>query len=259
MMGLEKFSLEGKVAVITGSGRSIGKGIALCMAECGADIVSTARTVEEIEQTASEVRAMGREAIAVPVDARDPDKVNAMVEKVVEKFGRIDILVNNAGTPTQWDGIDVTESGWDALIRENLKTTFLCTHAVSKVMRDKGTPGSIINISTTSSVGADPGNVAYGAAKAAVNSYTQSCAVALAPYGIRVNAVLPGQTEHPVSIAFSHFDDPEVRAKAEGRIPLGRLGKPEDVAWACVYLSSEAAEFITGVLLPVSGGAGSSH
>jgi NAD(P)-dependent dehydrogenase (short-subunit alcohol dehydrogenase family) len=258
-MSLNKFSLEGKVAIVTGSGRSIGKGIALCMAECGADIVCTARTESEIEQTAKEVRAMGRKAIAVPFDARDAEKVNAMVETVAEEFGRVDILVNNAGTPTQWDGIDVTEKGWDALIRENLKTTFLCTQAVHQVMRDRGTKGSIINISTTSSIGSDSGNVASGAAKAAVNSYTQSCAVALAPYGIRVNAILPGQTEHPVSIAFSHFDDPEIRAKAVGRIPLGRLGLPEDIGWACVFLASDAAEFITGALLPVCGGAGLEH
>ncbi|MFC2069755.1 SDR family NAD(P)-dependent oxidoreductase [Chloroflexota bacterium] len=254
-MGLEKFSLEGKIAIITGSGRSIGKGMALCMAECGADIVSTARTVEEIEQTAAEVKAMGRKAIAVPFDARDSEKVNAMVDKAVKEFGRIDVLVNNAGTPTEWDNLDVKEKGWDALIRENLSTTFLCTQAVSRVMRDKNTKGSIINISTTSSLGADPGNIAYGAAKAAVNSFTQSCAVLLAPHGIRVNCLLPGQTEHPVSIAFSHFDDPEVRAAAEGRVPLGRLGTPEDVGWACVYLASDAAAYITGVLLPVCGGA----
>ncbi|MFC2021334.1 SDR family NAD(P)-dependent oxidoreductase [Chloroflexota bacterium] len=259
MMGLEKFSLEGKVALITGSGRSIGKGIALCMAECGADIVNTARTVEEIEQTAAEVKAMGRKSIAIPFDARESELVNAMVEKAVEEFGRIDILVNNAGTPTKWDKLDVKEKGWDALINENLKTTFLCTQAVSRVMRDKNTKGSIINISSTSAVGANPGGLAYGAAKAAVNSYTQSCAVVLAPYGIRVNCILPGSTEHPVSIAFSHLDDPEVRAAAERRIPLGRLGTPEDIGWACVYLASDAAAHITGVLLPVCGGPSSRH
>jgi NAD(P)-dependent dehydrogenase (short-subunit alcohol dehydrogenase family) len=254
-MGLEKFSLGGKIALITGSGRSIGKGIALCMAECGADIISTARTVEEIEQTATEVRAMGRKAIAVPFDAREIEQVNNVVARAVEEFGRIDILVNNVGTPTQWDNLDVKEKGWDALIRENLKTTFLCTQAVSRVMRDKGTKGSIINISSTSAVGADPANPAYSAAKAAVNSFTQSCAVLLAPHGIRVNCIMPGMTEHPVSIVYSHLDDPEVRAAAEGKVPLGRLGTPEDVGWACVYLASDAAIYITGVLLPVCGGA----
>jgi 7-alpha-hydroxysteroid dehydrogenase len=258
-MGLEKFSLEGKVALITGSGRSIGKGIALCMAECGADIVSTARTVSEIEQTAAEVRAMGRRAIAVPFDARDSGQVTAMVEKAVGEFGRIDILVNNAGTPTQWDNLDMKEKGWDALIRENLSTAILCTQAVSRVMRDKKTGGSIINISSTSSIGPDAGNIAYGAAKAAINSFTQSCAVILAPHRIRVNCVLPGVTEHPVSISYSHLDDPEVRKALEGRVPLGRLGNPEDIGWACVYLASDAAAYITGVLLPVCGGPSAGH
>ncbi len=256
-MGLDIFSLKGKVALITGSGRSIGKGIALCMADAGADIVVTARTQEQIDQTVAEVKAKGRKAIGIQFDARESEQVNATAEKAVKEFGRIDIWVNNVGTPTHWDNIDMEEKGWDALIRENLKTTFLGTQVASKIMREKKTKGSIINISSASmgpvimSSGRSPG---YGASKAGVNSITMSWAFALAPNGIRVNCVIPGNTLHPVSMVYSNFADPKVRAEAEKRVPLGRLGTPEDIGWACVFLASEAASYITGVCMNVCGG-----
>ncbi len=255
-MGTEIFSLKGKVAVITGSGRSIGKSIALCMAQAGADIVVTARTQTQIDETVAEIKAMGRRAIGVQFDAREAAQVTAVAEKTVAEFGRIDIWVNNVGTPTHWDSIDMKDSGWDAMLRENLRTTFLGCQAAGKVMRDRKTKGSIINISSTSSMpepgaGASP---AYSAAKSGVNSLTVSFAMALAPNGIRVNCVVPGQTLHPVSMEYSNFKDPEVRAAAEKRVPLGRLGTPEDIGWACVYLSSEAASYVTGHVLSVAGG-----
>ena len=255
-MGTEIFSLNGKVAVVTGSGRSIGKGIALCLAEAGADIVVTARTQTQIDETVAEIKATGRRATGVQFDAREAAHVNALAEKTVAEFGRIDIWVNNVGTPTHWDSIDMTDNGWDAMLRENLKTTFLGCQAASKVMREKQTRGSIINISTTSST-LSPGSEAspaYSAAKSGVNSLTVTFAMALAPYGIRVNCVVPGQTLHPVSMVYSNFKDPEVRAAAEKRVPLGRLGTPEDIGWACVYLSSEAASYVTGHILSVAGG-----
>ncbi len=255
-MGTEIFSLAGKSAVITGSGRSIGKGIALCMAEAGADIVVTARTQTQIDETVAEIKAKGRRAIGIQFDAREAGQVEAVAQKALEEFGKIDIWVNNVGTPTHWDKIDMTESGWDAMLRENLKTTFLGCQVASKAMREKKTKGSIINISSTSSApgSGGEGSPAYSAAKSGVNSLTVTFAMALAPYGIRVNCVLPGQTLHPVSMAYSNFKDPEVRAAAEKRVPLGRLGTPEDIGWACVYLSSEAASYVTGHVLSVAGG-----
>lgn len=251
------FSLENKVALITGSGRDIGKGIALCMAKVGADIVVTARTEEQIEQTASEIRTIGRKAIAIPFDARESEQMSSMAESAVAEFGKIDIWVNNVGTPTHWDNIDITEKGWDAMFRENLKTTFLGTQMASKIMREEKIKGSIINISSATKgpvIMAGAGNPAYGAAKAGVNSITMSWAEALAPYGIRVNCVVPGQILHPVSMEFSNFKDPDTRAAVEKGIPLGRLGTPEDIGWACVFLASEAASYITGVCLNVDGG-----
>ncbi len=253
----EIFSLKNKVALITGSGRDIGKGIALCMAESGADIVVTARTVEQIERTASEIRAKGRKAIAVPFDAREADQVDMVAKKALKEFGRIDIWVNNVGTPSHWDNVDITEKGWDAMFRENLKTTFLGTQAASKIMKEQKTGGSIINISSASKgpvISPYSGGPAYGAAKAGVNSITMSWAEAMAPYRIRVNCVIPGQILHPVSMEYAGFKDPEVKASWEEKIPLGRLGAPEDIGWACVFLASDAASYITGVCLNVDGG-----
>jgi NAD(P)-dependent dehydrogenase (short-subunit alcohol dehydrogenase family) len=253
----DSFSLAGKAALITGSGRDIGRGIALCMAEAGADIVVTARTKEQIEKTASEIRSLGRKAIAVPFDAREAEQMSMVAEKALEEFGGIDIWVNNVGTPTQWDNIDVSEKGWDAIFQENLKTTFLGTQVASKIMREKKIKGSIINISSASKgpvISAYPEGPAYGAAKAGVNSITISWAQALAQYGIRVNCVIPGQILHPVSMEFANFKDPATKEAWEKKIPLGRLGSPEDIGWACVYLASEAASYITGVCLNVDGG-----
>ncbi|MBN2240195.1 MAG: SDR family oxidoreductase [Dehalococcoidales bacterium] len=251
------FSLENKVALITGSGRDIGKGIALCMAEAGADIVVTARTVEQIEQTASEVREKGRKAIAVPFDARDAEQVNHVAEKALEEFGRIDIWVNNVGTPAHWDNVDITEKGWDSMFRENLKTTFLGMQTASRIMKEQKTGGSIINISSATKgpvITASAGGPAYSAAKAGVNSITISWAEAMAPFGIRVNCVIPGQILHPVSMEYANFKDPEVKASWEKKIPLGRLGDPTDIGWACVYLASDAASYVTGVCMNVDGG-----
>lgn len=255
-MATDVFSLDGKVAVITGSGRSIGKGIALCMAEAGADIVVTSRTQSQIDETVAEIKTKGRKAVGVQFDAREAAQVKAVAERTVAEFGRIDIWVNNVGTPTHWDNIDMTDSGWEAMLRENLKTTFLGCQAAGKVMKERGTKGSIINISTTSSRPGPGGgsSPAYSAAKSGVNSLTVTFAMALAPLGIRVNCVVPGQTLHPVSMEYSNFRDPEVRAAAEKRVPLGRLGTPQDVGWACVYLSSEAASYVTGHMLSVAGG-----
>ncbi len=252
-MGLEIFSLEDKVALITGSGRGIGKGIALCMAESGADIINVGRNIERLEQTSSQVKNLGRNSICIQADIRESEQVNAMVEKTISAFGKIDILVNNVGTPTHWDNMEITEKGWDSMIRENLKTTFLATQAVAKVMCDRKTIGNIINISTREAILPGSGT-AYAAAKAGVNSLTQSWAALLAPYGIRVNCIMPGITVHPVSIEYTNLNNPEVKATLERRVLLGRLGTPEDIGRTAVFLASEAGAYITGVCLSVDGG-----
>jgi NAD(P)-dependent dehydrogenase (short-subunit alcohol dehydrogenase family) len=253
-MGLDIFSLEGKVALVTGSGRHIGKAIALGMAECGADIISVARTAAEIEQTAAEVRAMGRKAIAIPANVRESQPVNEMVEKAIREFGKIDILVNNVGGTFPHKILEVSERAWDALISLNLRTTFLCTQAVGKAMRDKDIKGCIINISSTEGYGPSPNGPAYGAAKAAIVHFTQSCAVDLGQYGIRVNTVMYGLIVHDTNIPILGLDKPGVLETMAKSVPLGRLGALDDVAGPCIFLASEAAQYVSGTTIIVSGG-----
>jgi len=253
-MGLEIFSLEGKVAIVTGAGRNIGKAIALGMAEAGAHIVAAARTVSEIEQTAAEVRERGRRALAVPTDVRAADQVRNMVEKTLEEFGRIDILVNHAGGLFPARTLDMSEGAWDALIRENLKGTFLCSQAVARVMVERKIKGSIINTASTAGIYPYPTSPSYAAAKAGLINFTQTLAVELAPYYIRVNAVAPGMIVHPGSEAFFGVDKPEVREAYLKQIPLRRFGRPEDIVGAVIYLASDAADYVTGAVLVIDGG-----
>ncbi|MFC1874432.1 SDR family NAD(P)-dependent oxidoreductase [Chloroflexota bacterium] len=253
-MGVDMFSLEGKVALVTGSGRHIGKAIALGLAECGADIISVARTEAEIEQTASEAKAMGRKAIAIAANVRESEAVKAMVEKAVQEFGRIDILVNNVGATFGHNILEVSEKAWDALIGVNLRPTFLCTQIVGKVMKEKGTKGCIINISSIAGYAASPNGPAYGAAKAAVDHLTKTCAADLGQYGIRVNSIIPGLIEHDGNIEIFGLDKPEIKEQMVKAVPLGRMGMVDDIAGPAVFLASEAASYVSGATLLVSGG-----
>jgi NAD(P)-dependent dehydrogenase (short-subunit alcohol dehydrogenase family) len=172
----DRFSLDGKVAIVTGSGTGIGKGIALGFAEFGADVVVAARTAANIEQTASEVRKIGRKTIAVPTDVRVAEQVTNLINSTVNEFGRIDILVNNAGGSFISLLVNLSEGGWDAQIRENLKSCFLCSKAAAEVMV-KQKSGCIINISSNAGSLASPGLAAYAAAKAGINSLTKTSAM----------------------------------------------------------------------------------
>jgi len=253
-MGLEIFSLEGKTAIVTGAGRNIGKVIALGLAEAGADIVVAARTAEEIEGTAKEVRERGRKAIAIPTDVRLSDQIDNLVQKSLEEFGKIDILVNHAGGLFPAKTLDMSEGAWDALIRENLKGTFLCSKAVAKVMVEKNIRGSIINTSSIAGLVPYPTSPAYAAAKAGLINFTQTLAIELAPYYIRVNAIAPGMILHAGSAAFFQVDKPEARDRLLQEIPLKRFGTPQDIVGAVIYLASSASDFVTGTVIIIDGG-----
>lgn len=253
-MGLEIFSLEDRVAIVTGAGRNIGKAIALGMAEAGAHIVAVARTVSEIEQTAAEVRERGRRALAVPTDVRLADQVRNMVTKTLEEFGRIDILVNHAGGVFPASTLEMSEGAWDALIRENLKSVFLCSQAVARVMVEQKVKGVIINTASTAGLYPYPTNPSYAAAKAGLINFTKTLALELAPYHIRVNAIAPGMIAHPASEAYFGLDKPEVRESYLRQIPLRRFGRPEDIVGAVIYLASDAADYVTGAVLVIDGG-----
>ncbi len=247
------FSLTDRVAIVTGSGRSIGKAIALALADAGAHVVAAARTSAEIEATASEVKAKGRKALAVPTDVTDSTQMNDLVQKTVREFGRLDIMVNNAGG--QWimaPMLELTEEYFDEIIKLNLKSVFSGCKAAAQVMVEQKS-GSIINMSSTAGIMLNPGRIAYSAAKAGVVNLTQNLAMELGPYNIRVNALAPGLivTERTKVLASK---DPAVFETRRKNTALKRLGAPEEVAGAAVYLASDASSYVTGNLLVVSGG-----
>jgi 2-deoxy-D-gluconate 3-dehydrogenase len=247
-MNLKQFSLEGKVAIVTGSGRGIGQGIALGLADAGANVVVTARTVSDIDATASEIRAKGVKALAVPADVRISEQIKHLADMTTNEFGTIDILVNNAGGAFKADTMEMSERGWDAIIRENLTSIFLCTQEVSKVMIAHG-KGSIINISSIIAFESFPYNAAYAASKAGIINLTKTLAVELAKHDIRVNAIAPGYT------ATANVNQ-EVQAQQDfvAKIPQGRLAQPEDIVGGVIYLASDASLYVTGATIVIDGG-----
>ncbi|MFC2052403.1 SDR family NAD(P)-dependent oxidoreductase [Chloroflexota bacterium] len=249
---LSKFSLRGKVAIITGAGRGIGKGIAVTLAGAGADIVAAARTQNEIQRTADEIHARGRKALAVKTDVTDSKQIQDMVDQTLTHFGKIDILINNAGgsSGARIPPLEMTEEVWDKCVDLNLKTAFLCTKAVSKVMIDQGRGGSIINMTSGAGKRGEVRSIAYGAAKAGIVNFTMSMSNYLAPYKIRVNCILPGRI---VSEGTRSLGNDDQRVK-EHAIPLMRIGQSEDIALAAIYLASDAADWVTGVTINVTGG-----
>jgi 7-alpha-hydroxysteroid dehydrogenase len=247
-MILDRFSLKGKVAVVTGAGRGIGQGIALGFAEAGADVVCTARTADQIEATAAQVRQSGRKALAVACDVRDAEQLNTMVNAATQEFGHIDILVNNAGGGLFRSVMGASQRSFESDLRTNLISAFLCIKAIAPLMQ-KQKSGSIINISSRESQMPSLGMGAYGAAKAGINSITKTLAWELAPH-VRVNAILPGSILTPTNIGFlGGVKDLLIEAT-----PMKRTGTPEDIALAAIYLASSASDWMTGKLLEVDGG-----
>ncbi len=247
-MILDEFSLHGKVAIITGAGRGIGHGIALGFAEAGADVVCSARTADQVETVAAAARKLGRQALAVVCDVTDAAQVEHLVSQTLQEFGRVDILVNNAGGAAYCPAMRYSDKRWEGVLRLNLTAAFLCTRAVAGHMMQRQS-GSIVNISSGNSRLPAPGMVAYSAAKAGLNSMTRTLAWELAPH-VRVNCILPGAIETEGSMPSLA---PVVDRLVAGT-PRRRMGRPRDIAMAAVFLSSPAADFITGESLEVDGG-----
>ena len=245
------FSLAGKIAIVTGASKETGKTIALEMARAGADVVVSARTVEGIEKAAEEIRSLGRRSLAVPTDVRETDQIENMVNRTLEEFGRIDILVNNAGLDFMAPALELSERGWDSMVRLNLKSHFVCSKAVVGAMIKQG-GGSIIDIASAEGLRAAPSNPAYGAAKAGVINLVKTLAIEWAQHGIRVNAVAPGFIDTPVlPMALETY--PNLR-ETYGKVPLRRAAKQVEVAAAVIYLASDAAGYTTGITITVDGG-----
>jgi len=247
------FSLADKVAIVTGAGRGIGKGIALGLAQAGADVVVAELMAAEAENTAAEIRALGRKSLAVPTDVRNGEQVANMAKRTLDEFNRIDILVNNVGVfGRQTPSLEVSEDDWDFLLQANLKGAFLCSKAVAEAMIEQG-KGSIVNISSLGGLVPVLGFTAYDAAKAGVINMTQSLAVEWASHHIRVNCIAPGWIETPYNSPLGFREAPFVR-NALKRVPLERPGKPEDIAAAAIYLASDASDYVTGMTILVDGG-----
>jgi NAD(P)-dependent dehydrogenase (short-subunit alcohol dehydrogenase family) len=250
-MTIPNFSLKGKVAIVTGGSRGIGKAIALGFAEAGADVVVASRTMPDLEKVAHEIEALGRRALAAQTNIAVKSEVDNMVAKTLDKFGTIDILVNNAAINVMRPLVDLREDGWDKVMNVDLKGYFLCSQAAAKVMIGKQS-GNIINIVSTGAAKAAPGLGAYSIAKAGVVMLTKLLAVELAGYNIRVNAIGP----YLVKTAFSQpmWADPEACKSLEASIPLGRLAEAEDVMRTALFLASETSSYITGQTIFLDGG-----
>ena len=242
--------LEGKKALVTGASRGIGRAIALALAAEGADIaVNYAGNQAAAEAVAAEIEAMGRKALIIQADISSNEAATAMVEHVAKELGRVDILVNNAGITRDGLLMRMKEADWDAVLTTNLKGVFNCTKAAIKYMM-KQKAGHIVNISSVVGVNGNAGQANYAAAKAGVIGFTKATAKELAARGITVNAVAPGFIQTDMTAV---LNEKQVEAM-QATIPLKRLGEPEDIAKAVVFLASDDANYITGQTLNVDGG-----
>jgi len=248
-VGDRELELTGKVALVTGAAQGIGKAVSLLLARSGADIVVSDINLEKAEETVREIETIGRKAMAIRVDVVSFSDVERMAEAILERFGRIDILVNNAGIARDKLILRMTEEDWDAVLDVNLKGTFNCTKAIVRHM-SKQRSGRIVNIASVVGEMGNAGQANYSASKAGVIGLTKTVAREFAQRGINVNAIAPGYIETPMTDALSEKAKEELRRL----IPMDRLGRPEDVAAAVLFLVSEASSYITGQVLNVNGG-----
>ena len=246
-----KFDLHGKVAIVTGGGRGIGKAIALGLAGAEAKVVVCSRTQKEIEEVAGEISRLGGKALPVPVDLTVPEQLETLVNTTVREFGRVDILVNNAARSFLRSLMDLREDGWDKVFNTNVKAVWLLSRLVAKRMMEQKS-GRIINITTVGAEKAELGMAAYGCSKAALKMLTRCMAREWAQFGINVNAVGPGLTRTDFSKPI--WSNPEVAKHVAMASPKGRLAEPEEIVGAVLFLASDAAGFITGQSIYVDGG-----
>jgi len=255
---LSQFSLEGKVALVTGGSRGIGEATAVTLARAGADVAVTSRKLPDLERVAEQVRSVGRRALAAEAHVGRIDQLEPLVDRVVAELGRIDILVNNAGTNFFSPAIDMDEKAWDSVLNLDLKGLFFLSQAAARRMRDQG-GGRIVNISSVSGYRVQVPTGHYSIAKAGVHMATKVMALEWAPYNIRVNCIAPGAIDTRLYDAiFTLMPDEQAEEQKENarqRIPMGRVGEPREIADAILYLASDASSYVTGQSFAVDGGA----
>jgi len=247
---LERFRLDGKVALVTGAGRGIGAGIATAFAEAGADVVCAARTPAEIDAVAERVRALGRRALAVPCDVMERAQLESLAACAIAELGRVDVLVNNAGGSPWQPFLRTSERVFEEAFRFNVTSAFLLARLVVPHMLERG-GGAIVNVSSAMGRITDRGFSAYGTAKAGLSHLTRLLANELAPR-VRVNAISVGAVETSALAPFLAAEG--MRERLEARTPLRRIGSPEDIAAAALWLASDAGSWVTGKIIEVDGG-----
>ena len=250
-MGGPNFSLGGKTALVTGGGTGIGQGMAIALAQGGADVIVASRNPSHLKDTISQIEILGRKCLGLSVDVRDVSQIYGMVEKSLEVFGKIDILVANAGVNRRILAVDVSEEDWHYIVDTNLKGAFFTCQAVAKQMIPRK-KGKIITIGSLTAFMGYPKVGPYAACRGGIVQLTKVMAVEWAPYNINVNTVSPGWYNTPLTAAV--FEDPNWVKRTSHRIPLGRTGTPEDLAGIVVFLASDASDYVTGEMIFVDGG-----
>ncbi|MFP5076390.1 SDR family NAD(P)-dependent oxidoreductase [Rhizobium sp. YIM 134829] len=245
------FDLSGRRALVTGASRGIGQSIALALAEAGADLAITARSVDALGETKARIEATGRRALTLAQDVRDVEACGRVTAEAAVALGGLDILVNNAGFESVSPSLDVDEALWDQILSTNLKGAFFCAQAAGRIMAEAG-QGSIINLCSLTSYVGIPTAVPYGASKSGLLGVTRALAAEWAPKGIRVNAIAPGYFRTAMTEVF--YENEDWQATMLAKIPQGRFGRESDIGGVAVFLASDAAAYINGHCIPVDGG-----
>jgi len=253
-MDVSYLSLAGKVALITGGSRGIGRATALAFADAGADVIVSSRKLPDLEKVAEEIRKMGRKSLAVSAHNAKMEDLRNLIARVKEEFGRLDILVNNAvANPVMADVLHMEEVPFDLIMATNTKAYYFLSQAAAKMMVEQGAGGAIINVASVGAWVVSPGIGPYCMSKAAIVMMTKQLAVELGPYKIRVNCIAPGFVKTKFSQAL--WSNEKLMEEVMKKMPLNRISEPEEIARTALYLASEASSFMTGQVVVLDGGA----